>query len=50
MNGYTAFIMGNRTRGLGVAFLTNGNRAHPHLVRLGNLALDLLAEEAGESR
>jgi len=48
--GYTAFVMGNRTRGFGVAFLTNGNRAHPHLVRLSNLALDLLAEELGESR
>jgi CubicO group peptidase (beta-lactamase class C family) len=50
VNGYTAFVMGNRTRGLGVAFLTNGNRAHPHLVRLSNLALDLLAEELGASR
>jgi len=48
--GYTAFVMGNRTRGFGVAFLTNGNWAHPHLVRLSNLALDLLAEELGESR
>lgn len=48
--GYTAFVMGSRTRGFGVAFLTNGNRAHPHLVRLSNLALDLLAEELGESR
>lgn len=45
VGGYTAFVMGNRTRGLGVAFLTNGNSAHPHLVRLSNLALDLLAEE-----
>jgi CubicO group peptidase (beta-lactamase class C family) len=50
VNGYTAFVMGNRIRGLGVAFLTNGNRAHPHLVRLSNLALDLLAEELGDSR
>jgi hypothetical protein len=48
--GYTAFVMGNRSRGLGVALLTNGNRAHPHLVRLSNLALDVLAEELGESR
>lgn len=48
--GYTAFVMGNRTRGFGVALLTNGNRAHPHLVRLSNLALDLLAEEVGTSR
>ena len=48
--GYTAFASGNRTRGFGVAFLTNGHRAHPHLVRLTRLALDLLAEELGESR
>ena len=50
VGGYTTFVMGNRTRGFGVAFLTNGNRAHPHLVRPSNLALDLLAEELGESR
>lgn len=50
VTGYTAFVMGNRTRGFGVALLTNGNRAHPHLVRLSNLALDLLAEYVGESR
>ena len=50
VGGYTAFASGNRTRGLGVAFLTNGNRAHPHLVRLTNLVLDLMAEELVESR
>lgn len=50
VSGYTAFVMGNRTRGFGVALLTNGNRAHPQLVRLSNLALDLLIEELGESR
>lgn len=43
--GYTAFVMGNKTLGYGVALLSNGNAAHPHLVRLSNLALDLLAEE-----
>ena len=48
--GYTAFASGNRTRGFGVALLTNGNRAHPHLVEIVNLALDLLADELGESR
>ena len=48
--GYTAFASGNRTRGFGVAFLTNGNRSHPHLVRLTRLALDLMAEELGQSR
>ncbi len=50
VSGYTAFASGNRTRGFGIAFLTNGNRAHPHLVRLTTLALDLMAEELGESR
>jgi CubicO group peptidase (beta-lactamase class C family) len=50
VSGYTAFVMGNRTRGFGIAVLTNGNRAHPHLVRICNLALDLLAQELGESR
>lgn len=48
--GYTAFVMGNRTLGFGVAILTNGNAAHPHLVRISNLALDLLEEEVGRSR
>lgn len=48
--GYTAFASGNRTRGFGIALLTNGNRAHPHLVEIVNLALDLLAQELGESR
>jgi CubicO group peptidase (beta-lactamase class C family) len=50
VDGYTAFVMGNRTRGFGIALLTNGNRAHPHLVKICNLAMDLLAEELGESR
>lgn len=45
--GYTAFVMGNRGAGYGIVFLTNGNRAHPHLVRLSNLALDLMAEQTG---
>ena len=45
--GYTAFVMGNRGRGHGVVLLTNGNRAHPHLVRLSNLAMDLMSEELG---
>jgi CubicO group peptidase (beta-lactamase class C family) len=45
VGGYTAFIHGNPERGLGVALLTNGNRAHPHLVRLSFLATDLMARE-----
>ena len=39
-----------KTRGFGVVFLTNGHQAHPHLVRLTTLALDLLAEELGQGR
>jgi len=50
VSGYTAFVMGNRTRGFGIALLSNGNRAHSHLVRIANAALDLLAEEVGQSR
>ena len=45
--GYTAFVMGDRGGGYGVVFLTNGHAAHPHLVRLSNLALALMAEELG---
>lgn len=50
VDGYTAFVMGNRTLGFGIAVLTNGHRAHQHLVRICNLALDLLDEELEESR
>ncbi len=46
VGGYTAFIHGNRDRKLGVAILTNGQRAHSHLVRLSFLATDLMAEHA----
>ena len=45
--GYTAFVMGNRGLGHGIVLLTNGNRAHPHLVRLSNLAMELMAQELG---
>lgn len=41
--GYTSFLMANRDRGVGVAFLTNGGDAEPVLERLSALALDLLA-------
>ncbi|HKO97918.1 MAG TPA: serine hydrolase domain-containing protein [Pyrinomonadaceae bacterium] len=41
VQGYTAFLLGNRDRKLGFAILTNGNRAHPHLFKLGDRALDL---------
>lgn len=42
--GYTAFLQGNRTRRLGFAILTNGNRAHPHLIKLADKALKLLKQ------
>lgn len=42
--GYTAFLQGNRTRRLGFAILTNGNRAHPHLIKLADRALELLKQ------
>ena len=44
--GYTAFLLGNRDRKLGFAILTNGNRAHPHLFKLADLAIDLLKSTA----
>ena len=40
--GYTAFLAGDVDNKTGVAILTNGNRAHPHLYRLAKKALDLL--------
>jgi len=40
--GYTAFLLGNREHKLGFAILTNGNRAHPHLFKLADRAIDLL--------
>lgn len=41
--GYTAFVHGNVTRRLGVVLLSNGNRAHSHLVRISLAATDLMA-------
>ena len=40
--GYTAFMLGNRDRKIGFTILTNGNEAHDHLFRLGDLAIDLM--------
>jgi CubicO group peptidase (beta-lactamase class C family) len=40
--GYTAFLLGNRDKKLGFAILTNGNRAHPHLFKLADRAIDLM--------
>ena len=42
LGGYTAFLLGNRDRKLGFAILTNGNRAHPHLFKLADRAMDLM--------
>ena len=42
VQGYTAFLLGNRNRKLGFAILTNGNRSHPHLFKLADRAMDLL--------
>lgn len=42
--GYTAFLLGNRDQRLGFAILTNGNRAHPHLIKLADKAIDILKE------
>ena len=42
LGGYTAFLLGNRDRKLGFAILTNGNRAHPHLFKLADKAMDLM--------
>ena len=40
--GYTAFLLGNREQKLGFAILTNGNRAHPHLFKLAEKAMELM--------
>ena len=42
VGGYTAFLLGNRDRKFGFAILTNGNRAHPHLFKLADRAMDLM--------
>ncbi len=44
--GYTAFLLGNRDRKLGFAILTNGNRAHAHLFKLADRAMDLLKKHS----
>ena len=46
--GYTAFLLGNRDRKLGVAILTNGNRAHPYLFKLADKAMDLMIGNMGK--
>lgn len=46
VQGYTSFMQGNVDRSLGVAILSNGHRAHAHLVRIAHLATDLMAEHS----
>jgi CubicO group peptidase (beta-lactamase class C family) len=48
--GYTAFLLGNRDRKLGFAILTNGNRAHPHLIKLADRAIDLMKKYTGAEK
>lgn len=48
--GYTAFLLGNRDRKLGFAILTNGNRAHPHLIKLADRAIDLMKKYTGSGK
>ena len=44
--GYTAFLLANRDRKLGFAILTNGNRAHQHLFKLADRAIDIMKANA----
>jgi len=48
--GYTAFLLGNRDRKLGFAILTNGNRAHPHLFKLADRAMDLMKKHSDTAK
>jgi len=48
--GYTAFLLGNRDRKFGFAILTNGNRAHPHLFKLADKAIDLMKKYSSEQK
>ena len=48
--GYTAFLLGNRDRKLGFAIMTNGNRAHPHLFKLADKAIDLMKKYSGAEK
>jgi CubicO group peptidase (beta-lactamase class C family) len=49
VSGYTAFLLGNRDRKLGFAVLTNGNRAHTHLIKLADRAIDLMKKYTSAS-
>lgn len=51
LGGYTAFLLGNRDRKFGFAILTNGDKAHPHLFKLSERAMDLMKKysDAGKT-
>ena len=49
VSGYTAFLAGNLDNKTGVAFLTNGNRAHAHLFKCALTCLDLMSGRLGKS-
>lgn len=44
--GYTAFLQGNKDQKLGVALLSNGNRAHPYLIKLTDTIMELMRDLA----
>jgi CubicO group peptidase (beta-lactamase class C family) len=48
--GYTAYLLGNKDRKFGFAILTNGNRSHPHLFKLGDRAIDLMKQYIDSSK
>ena len=50
LGGYTAFLLGNRDRKFGFAILTNGNRAHPHLFKLSERAMDLMKKYSSDAK
>ena len=50
LSGYTSFLLGNRDRKFGFAILTNGNRAHPHLFKLADRAMDLMKKYSGPAK
>ncbi len=50
LSGYTAFLLGNRDRKFGFAILTNANRAHPHLIKLADRAIDLMKKYSSDQK
>src|SRR5688500_12919055 len=46
VQGYTAFLLGNRDLKLGFSILTNGNRSHLHLFKLADQAMDLMKKHS----